>query len=93
MMKFLLGMLLAYLLMYPGLDEARIEGVVKGEIRQAKRQARREREKATQKIDRHAEFQRMKRYAEEMRGRERKLECKSVTDADGKIVRVIGRVV
>lgn len=93
MVKFLLGMLLAYLLMYPGLDEARIEGVVKGEIRQAKRQARREREKATQRINRQAEFQRMKGYGEEMRRRERKLECKSVTDEDGKLVRVIGRVV
>lgn len=92
-MKFLLGMLLAYLLMYPGLDEARIEGVVKGEIRQAKRQARREMERTTQKIDQHAQFQRMKGYGEEMRRRERKLEYESVTDADGKIVRVIGRVV
>lgn len=92
MMKFLLGMLLTYLLMYPGLDEARIEGVVKGEIRQAKRHSRGERERVAREIDRHAEFQRMKRYAEEMRGRERKLECQSVTDEDGKIVRVIGRV-
>ncbi len=93
MMTFLLGMLLSYLLMCPGLDEARIEGVVKGEIRQAKRHSRRERERVAREIDRQAEFRRMKGYGEEMKRRERKLECKSVTDEDGKIVRVIGRVV
>lgn len=93
MMKFLLGMLLAYLLMYPGLDEARIEGVVKGEMRQRERQARRERERTTQKIDQHAQFQRMKGYGEEMKRKEKRLEYESVMDEDGKIVRVIGRVI